>query len=268
MKPRSHRTSSIPANPIKIHATARPAYFLLKPKLTPKHFARVCCYTHLYSDSTIVLLPDLCNNHKLKQCCSRNNRKIIDSHSTPAVPQMDEASKGLSSDSSSSSTLPPSTSAAITESTRGVTAMTNTAATMPPQPILIASKPKPNACLTANERSLIASPISVGTLLTPPKTPSPVVFNGERSSTNRTVQNGGHPKNNHAYEQQSFPLNLSPKNQNYSKNPAGTNPAPNNLVQDANANEDNGEVSIAIDRNRRKGSYKKRKKMKKREKHN
>ncbi|EDS28084.1 myotonin-protein kinase [Culex quinquefasciatus] len=34
----------------------------------------------------------LCNNYKLKQCCSRNNRKIIDSHSTRAAPPADQES--------------------------------------------------------------------------------------------------------------------------------------------------------------------------------
>lgn len=156
--------------------------------------------------------------------------------------------------------------------------MTN-ATTPPPQPILIASKP--NACVAASDRSLSASPTAVGTTaLTPPNTPSPA-FNSERSSTNSTANSGRdflknvHP-NNHdhhphfhmqrAYEQ-SIPLNPSPKNQNYSKKPAGINPAPNNLVQDAKAT-DEGEESIAIDRNRRKGSYKKRKKIKKRGKYN
>lgn len=280
MKPCTHRTSCyirlIQPKPTLSSTT----YFSLKPKLTPNHLASVW-YTHLYSDSTIVLLPDLCNNHKLKQCCSRNNRKIIDSHSTPAVTavaNVDGGSNRLSSNSSSSSLS--STSAATAETAR-VTAMTN--ATAPPQPILIASKP--NACVTANDRSLSASPTAAtATELTPPNTPSPVFYN-ERSSTNSsTAANSGrnlskniHPNNHElhphyqhhqqrAYEQ-SIPLNPSPKIQIYSRKLSGQNPAHSNLVHEAIANDD-GKETIAIDRNRRKGSYKKRKKMKKREKHN
>lgn len=172
----------------------------------------------------------------------------------------------------SCSSLPPSRTA--TTETSLVTTRTN--ATTPQQPILIASKP--NACVAANEQSLSASPTAVGTLLTPPNTPSPV-FNSERSSSNSAANNGRnllknihpinhdhHPHQQRAYEH-SIPLNPSPKNQNYSKKPSGNNPVPNNLVQDATATDD-GEEPIAIDRCRRKGSYKKRKKLKKREKHN
>lgn len=220
---------------------------------------------HLYSDSTIVLLPDLCNNHKLKQCCSRNNRKIIDSHSTSAV---DGGGDRLMSGNSSA------------ETTR-VTAMTNATAPQP-QPILTASKP--NACrvAAANERSLSASPTAVGNaaVLTPPNTPSPVFINERSSSSTNssTIAKSGkkllktihpHYQQQRAYEQSNIPLNPSPKNQNYSKKPSGKNPASNDLVQDVNANnDDDGEEPIAIERSRRKGSYKKRKKIKKREKHN
>lgn len=180
--------------------------------------------------------------------------------------------------SSSGSSLPPPGTAVATRVT-AMTTMTN--ATAPPsQPILTASKPH-CACVAAIERSLSASPTGSGgtaAVLTPPATPSPV-FNGERSSTANSAANSSgsrhnyhHPHYHHlprAYEQSILP-NPSPKNQNYSKNATGKKPVPTtNLVQDANANDDGEEEPItAIDRNRRKGSYKKRKKLKKRAKHN
>lgn len=62
-----------------------------------------------YSDSTIVLLPDLCNNYKLKQCCSRNNRKIIDSHSNWASAPSDQGSLSHTSNLQSCTATPNAT---------------------------------------------------------------------------------------------------------------------------------------------------------------
>ncbi|EAT34007.1 AAEL013729-PA, partial [Aedes aegypti] len=93
-------------------------------------------------------------------------KKIIDSHSTSA-PRVDEGSaKHLGS-----SSLPTSNDAS-TVTTPAIATMNATAPQ--PQPILIASTP--NACVAANERSLSASPNAMGSVLTPPTTPSTVVM--------------------------------------------------------------------------------------------
>lgn len=82
-----------------------------------------CHATPVYSVSTIVLLPDLCNNYKLKQCCSRNNRKIIDSHSTTRR-----------ADQGSTPTTNASTTAATTNTTAACIALESVALTPPGTP--------------------------------------------------------------------------------------------------------------------------------------
>lgn len=101
-----------------------PRYHPKQPK--PYTLLHLLAMPPVYSVSTIVLLPDLCNNYKLKQCCSRNNRKIIDSHSTRA---MDQGSPNASTTNTSTAA-----SAQQTSSSAAYIALETVAITPPATP--------------------------------------------------------------------------------------------------------------------------------------